>query len=441
MKTLSLILLLCSPVKAALPDLITDPATRDTVEYLDAKVSDAISKVSALGSSTVSTSTILGVPNGGTGATTVIDARSNLGVPATDGTGAIGTWPISISGSAASATDSTKVLKSGDTMTGNLIVGASVQANVLLGDGSGITGIPVKDALAFYLHSTTGPVSTNYYGLSSSYSLTGESYIRYPLTSPGENSLGFWVSDTHFSDGDIIVPGDWELHFCGLVSNGSTRDVDVYADISVMNDIGSLSFIKRTDIARISHSSECYSVSFSTGYIPLHNGEGLYGGDRLFVNLISSQSGTGISPDLNVLFGDSWWSHLRIPVFGDNSKYIPYVGAQQNVNLGSKDLTVGGTIIANGINAGTVNATSVGNSLTTYSGDGSGLSNVASLPGNNYWTGSNEFIYGPKFDSRITATEIQLTSATPSIRPGGPVIITDTGGNTTGKFKSTHVEF
>lgn len=41
------------------------------------------------------------VANGGTGASSASSARGNLGVPANDGTGATGTWPISVSGNAA----------------------------------------------------------------------------------------------------------------------------------------------------------------------------------------------------------------------------------------------------------------------------------------------------------------------------------------------------
>lgn len=48
MKPLLLILLLCAPVKAALPDVITDPATRDTVEYLDAKLTQIITSTSGI---------------------------------------------------------------------------------------------------------------------------------------------------------------------------------------------------------------------------------------------------------------------------------------------------------------------------------------------------------------------------------------------------------
>jgi hypothetical protein len=50
------------------------------------------------------TSGTLPIARGGTGATTASGARTSLGVPAIDGTGATGTWGISISGNAATAT-------------------------------------------------------------------------------------------------------------------------------------------------------------------------------------------------------------------------------------------------------------------------------------------------------------------------------------------------
>jgi hypothetical protein len=64
------------------------------------------------------------IGNGGTGSTTAAGARTNLGVPALDGTGATGTWPISITGAAGSAT-----LVTNGVYTTDLTTGSSSSAN------------------------------------------------------------------------------------------------------------------------------------------------------------------------------------------------------------------------------------------------------------------------------------------------------------------------
>ena len=57
--------------------------------------------------SSLSSDFLLPVAKGGTNATTAADARTSLGVPSTSGTGATGTWGISISGNANTATTAT----------------------------------------------------------------------------------------------------------------------------------------------------------------------------------------------------------------------------------------------------------------------------------------------------------------------------------------------
>ena len=90
------------------------------------------------------------VANGGTGASTATAARTNLVVPKTDGTDATGTWPINISGNAATASASTAfstanwtIEQSGLSLVfkyNGVAVGSISSAGVLGGAGVSTTG-------------------------------------------------------------------------------------------------------------------------------------------------------------------------------------------------------------------------------------------------------------------------------------------------------------
>jgi hypothetical protein len=82
----------------------------------------------------------LAVANGGTGATSAAGAQSALGVPSTTGSGASGTWSISISGNAATATSATTATTA--TTANALNTGNNYQVNSLgVGTaGSGTAG-------------------------------------------------------------------------------------------------------------------------------------------------------------------------------------------------------------------------------------------------------------------------------------------------------------
>lgn len=91
-------------------------------------------------SGTITMGGTLGIGNGGTGASDAGTARSNLSVPSTAGSGAFGTWGISISGSAASASSATTATTA--TTANALNTGNNYQVNSLgVGTaGSGTAG-------------------------------------------------------------------------------------------------------------------------------------------------------------------------------------------------------------------------------------------------------------------------------------------------------------
>lgn len=77
------------------------------------------------------------VTNGGTGASSSAAARTNLSVPSTTGGGASGTWPISITGNAATATSASSV-------SGATVLSALGFTPVQQGTGSGQSSNTVK---------------------------------------------------------------------------------------------------------------------------------------------------------------------------------------------------------------------------------------------------------------------------------------------------------
>lgn len=102
---------------------VTIPAGKSQLIYCDSfNVESVISHLDSL-----SLTNALPVTSGGTGASTALGARTNLSVPANDGTGATGTWNINVSGSAASATTATTAT--------NIAAGAANQITYQTGAG------------------------------------------------------------------------------------------------------------------------------------------------------------------------------------------------------------------------------------------------------------------------------------------------------------------
>lgn len=142
-------------VKTAAGTGITIPAGKTMWVYSDGvNVVDVVTRLSSL-----TLDTPLAVADGGTGGNTAADARTALDVPATDGTGASGTWDINISGTAATATSATTADTA--TTTANLSSGTasntSFDANNTVTDtgtisaaSPGFRGIPQNSQTASY---------------------------------------------------------------------------------------------------------------------------------------------------------------------------------------------------------------------------------------------------------------------------------------------------
>jgi hypothetical protein len=140
-----------------------------------ATATSALSATTAGSAATVSG--VVAIANGGTNATTVNAARDNLDVPARDGNGASGTWGISITGNAATATTAGSATTAGnvtgtvaianggtgatDAATARSNLGAGTVSSVAAGNGMNFTTITGTGTVTLGTPATLTATSTN----------------------------------------------------------------------------------------------------------------------------------------------------------------------------------------------------------------------------------------------------------------------------------------
>lgn len=96
---------------------ITSPTISTPTISNQVSTGGSLTNVSVVNGTISSLASALAVAYGGTGALNATDARTNLNVPARDGTGASGTWGINISGLAANASAATYATSAGSATT------------------------------------------------------------------------------------------------------------------------------------------------------------------------------------------------------------------------------------------------------------------------------------------------------------------------------------
>lgn len=147
------------------------------------------------------------VAHGGTGASDVATARSSLGVPSTTGSGASGTWPISISGTA--ATSSTVQTGAGPGTFS--YIAQSTQPSYLWGTNDGVN-VYVWNPLVIKTNAATY----------SSFMYNGPSWMSFSWADPGGNPTFVWGSNTS-SGAALAMPARFNVNaatYATYVYNG-----------------------------------------------------------------------------------------------------------------------------------------------------------------------------------------------------------------------------
>jgi len=190
-------------------------------------------------SGTITLAGTLDVDNGGTGATTAANARTNLDVPSRSGSGASGTWSIDVTGNAGTVTNGVYTSGSyanptwitslaGSKITGN-ISGNAAGLTSTLGTGTGGTGQTTYTNGQLLIGNASGSLSKATLTAGSNITITnGDGTITIAATAGGSgtvtsvNASGGTTGMT-FSGGPITSSGTLTMAGTLAVANGGTN--------------------------------------------------------------------------------------------------------------------------------------------------------------------------------------------------------------------------
>jgi hypothetical protein len=303
----------------------------------------------------------LALAYGGTAASSAAGARTSLGVPANDGTGATGTWGVGISGNAATATK----------------FATARNINSTSFDGTASITVPV--------HSVND---------------TATASSVYPLwtTAAGDTAASISVGRISFVPATGILTASG---FSGPISGALTGNADTATKLQTARNINSTSFDGTASITVPVHSVN--DTATASSVYPLWTTAAGDTAANISVGRISFVPATG------VLTASGFSGPLTGNVTGNVSGSAATVtGAAQAAitSLGTlTGLTMGGTLNLNSnniTNGGTITA-------TTFSG---ALSGNASTVTNGVYTTGNQTIAGTKTFSSTIAGDINGNAAT-----------------------------
>jgi len=189
-------------------------------------------------SGTITLAGTLDVDNGGTGATTAANARTNLDVPSRSGSGASGTWSIDVTGNAGTVTNGVYTTGSysnpswittlaGSKITGN-ISGNAAGLTSTLGTGTGGTGQTTYTNGQLLIGNASGSLSKATLTAGSNITITnGDGTITIAATGGGSGTVtsvnaSGGTTGMSFSGGPITSSGTLTLSGTLSLANGGT---------------------------------------------------------------------------------------------------------------------------------------------------------------------------------------------------------------------------
>lgn len=294
-------------------------------------------------SGTITLAGTLDVDNGGTGATSAANARTNLNVPSTTGSGASGTWGIDITGNAATVTDGVYTTGSyadptwitsiaGSKVTGNISGQAGSVANALTA-GTGISysagtaydgsvAITINNAAPDQVVSLTGGTGISTSGTYPSFTITNTApdQVVSLAAGTGISTSGTYPSFTVTNtapDQVVSLTGAGTTSISGTYPNFTITSNDQFAGtVTSVSGTGTVNGISLSGTVTSSGSltlggtlSNVSLTSQVTGTLPIANGGTGQTTASAAFNALSPVTSTG-----DLIIGNGVNSATRLPI-------------------------------------------------------------------------------------------------------------------------------
>lgn len=405
--TLALLgLFLTSPAWAELPDIISDPATREVVEYLDSKVTQILTSTSGIRgpagpmgpigptgatgatgatgpsgdaatisigtTTTVSSTTLAQVYNTGTSSAAILGFILPVGPQGAQGIQGI----QGPTGPAGTSDNLGNHIATQTIIAGYGINASTIVANTITSTGSIVQTSSHTQVCINGVCRTTWPEPN----ISNEYFLTPYASDVPPyLLMTSSPTVGIPASTRTFSNisGDIIVseyitppgfpgltvinPGTWETHYWAALANTTgVKNVYGYTKIYKRTAGGVETLLLTTQQTQMSGTQPAqYTTYSSTGAFYLD------ATDRIKLEAHFTVNGTGSNPTVYVYRDNNYYSDMDFPATAATpAQYVTYTGATAQVNLGTYGLTTSSDVVAH-----------------AYYGDGSHLTGVSTSGG------------------------------------------------------------
>jgi hypothetical protein len=309
---------------------------------------------------------ILGISNGGTGATNASDARDNLGLGDGDSPQFTGLNLSSLTPYELVATDATKNLAS--------FPSNSLPTQLFLSSENGglpsWQPIPVQGNLVYYFTNTASDIVGDY----------KQTIDPFPTLQTISNAgvvdgqlLATWATEPNNPSLTSIPAGQYSCHIHAAKTSG-TKTSQVRAEVWEVNAAG-------TDIAKIADLGPSTNMTGSNAEYFIADSILEYtlasNTSRIITKIYAVITGGGSDPTLAIYLGDGSDTRLNLPSSAITASFfVPYTGAVKNLDLGTNTITASNF-------SGSSSGTNTGDQTITLTGDitGSGTGSFATTIG------------------------------------------------------------